>query len=51
MEQPLDDNLKDEIDNLDNLSEEQLLNLERQLDGESSDKSSEVVKNLMLLMI
>ena len=36
MEEPLDDNLKHEINNLDNLSEEQLLNLERQLDEDSS---------------
>ena len=40
MEQPLDESLKNEIDNLDNLSEEQLLNLERQLEQESDELES-----------
>ena len=40
MQQPLDESLKNEIDNLDNLSEEQLLNLERQLEQESDELES-----------
>ena len=35
VEEPLDENLKNQINNLDNLDEEALLNLERQLDAES----------------
>ena len=47
VEEPLDENLKNQIDNLDNLDEEALLNLERQLDAESreNDEASEAEEN------